>query len=63
MSITKQIFAGIIVLLGATSCAVIEGEEKPIRPVSENSNLAHGSNTPTGDGALGGIGGAGGLSR
>lgn len=33
-----------------SSCAVLEPEEKPIRPTSENSDIAHGSSSPSGDG-------------
>jgi len=52
-----------LALLGFSSCA-IEGDEKPIRPVSPNSGIAHGSSSPSnGAGPLGALGGQGGFSR
>ena len=38
-----------------SSCATGPQHEKPIRPTSENSNIAHGSSSPTDNG--GGFGG------
>ena len=56
MNVTKTV--SIFFAIGATvmfsACSVIEPEERPIRPTSENSDLAHGSSTPTGNNALGG---------
>lgn len=42
------------------SCELMEAEERPIRPTSDNSDIAHGSSSPTSEG---GISGMGGLSR
>lgn len=37
-----------------SSCEVMKPEEQPIRPTSENSDLAHGANDSSGAAALGG---------
>lgn len=37
-----------------SSCEMMAPEERPIRPTSENSDLAHGANDSSGSGLLGG---------
>jgi len=38
------------------ACELMEAEERPIRPTSENSDIAHGSSSPISEGGIGGIG-------
>ncbi len=38
-----------------SSCAILEPDEKPIRPSSENSPLAHGASNSSGQGPLGSV--------
>ena len=47
---------GLIVSCFFTSCTMMEPDEVPIRPTSDNSDIAHGSSSPSGEGALGGLG-------
>lgn len=56
MKNSLYILSGIVVLCSLiTSCELMAPEEVPIRPTSENSDLAHGSSGNSGGGILGGV--------
>lgn len=48
------ILSSILVTFLMNSCQILEPEERPIRPTSDNSDLAHGANDSSGNGLLGG---------
>ena len=48
------ILSSVLTAFLMNSCQILQPEERPIRPTSDNSDLAHGANDSSGNGLLGG---------